>query len=104
VLDDSYIPEGTETDYNRCLNEAEFYDQIMKAGYTIIREEIFDRSGISHSDDQIFEAIQTRAHELMNQFPEKKYLFSDYLKMQEHENHMLSNVLASGTWLMRRNI
>jgi cyclopropane fatty-acyl-phospholipid synthase-like methyltransferase len=103
ILDDSFVPEAMDSGYNRCLTENEFYSQIAKAGFSIIREEIYKRSEMDESDNEIFAVIENRAYELMAKHPEKRHIFEDYLKMQKLENQMLLDVLVSGTWFLGRS-
>jgi len=101
LLDDGYIPDVSQTDYNRCLHEKEFYDQIARAGFVIVREIIFEREAIDESDKIIYEAIKKRIDELKSEFPGESGLFDEYIKSQEYENYILANELVTGTWLLQ---
>lgn len=101
VLDDSYIDDHISTSYNRCLRKSEFYTQIKKAGFEIIKEIVFEKNQIKESDNYIYKSIHHRVNELINKIPGKKELFLGYLNNQEIENAMLENVLTSGTWLLK---
>lgn len=65
LLDDGYIEDEADVDYNRCLRKSEFYQQIKDSGFSIIHEDIFNRDGITESDTVIFNAINNRADELI---------------------------------------
>ena len=101
LLDDGFIPDESQTNYDRCLRKTDFYAQISDAGYKIVQEIIFTRDFIEDSDNIIYDSIEKRISELINEFPDKKELFYGYLKSQEYENHMLANELITGTWLLQ---
>ncbi len=101
LLDDSYINDNSKTDYNRCLRKSEFYKQINSAGFEIIKEVIFDISKIENCNKFTYELIEKRINELINQLPEKREIFLNYLKCQEYEIHIIENELVSGTWLLK---
>jgi SAM-dependent methyltransferase len=101
LLDDGYIEDGSSVAYDRCLRKSEFYNQILSAGFEVVREVVFDRSTLEDSDNSIYTSIKKRIYELILQYPEKKDLFSGYLKSQEYENYMLENEIVCGTWLLK---
>ncbi len=101
LLDDGYIPEEVQTNYNRCLRQNSFYKQITTAGFEIIQEVIFEKDFIEEADSYIFNSIEKRINELKIEYPGKEELFDEYLKVQEYENYMLANELKTGIWLLK---
>jgi len=101
LLDDGYIPEEVQTNYNRCLRQNSFYEQITTAGFEIIQEVIFEKDFIEESDSYIFNSIEKRINELKSEYPGKKEIFDEYLKVQEDENYILENELITGMWLLK---
>lgn len=101
LLDDSYIEDNSELNYDRCLRKSDFYEQIKTADFEIIQEVIFEGNAIESSDNIIYNAIEKRVNELILQYPTKTKLFNGYLQSQEYENHLLVNELVSGTWLLK---
>jgi len=55
LLDDGYIPDELQTNYNRCLRKNGFYNQIDSAGFEIIQEVIFEKELIEESDNFIYD-------------------------------------------------
>jgi len=104
ILDDGYIEDQNDTDYQKCLRKTSFYRQIRDSGFSIIREEIFKREGITDSDALIFNAIKRRADELIAKYPEKSEVFRKYVENQDYENKMLETSIISGTWLLKNTI
>ncbi|MBE0679187.1 MAG: methyltransferase domain-containing protein [Bacteroidales bacterium] len=100
LLDDGYIEDDLVTDYNRCLRKSEFFRQISAGGFTVIKEEIFERNGLAEKDEAMFNSIKQRAEELMEQYPEKSELFRIYIENQNFETRMLETVITTGTWLL----
>ncbi len=82
VLDDCYIKDSLKTDYDRCLREKVFYDQIKSSGYEIIDEVIFDVEKIKDFNKKTMLPIKQRINKLKNKYPEKETLFLDYLKIK----------------------
>jgi SAM-dependent methyltransferase len=80
LLDDGYLPEELLTNYNRCLRQNSFYNQITTAGFDIIQEVIFEKEFIEESDSCIYDSIKKRINELRIKYPNKKEIFDEYLK------------------------
>ncbi len=103
LLDDGYIADDSKTGYSRALRKTEFYQQLDRAGYEIVQEDISNKEFIDENDDYIYNAIKRRIDELIAKHPDKKELFEGYLKIQQYENEMLSNEITTGTWLLKIN-
>lgn len=102
LLDDGYIDDYRASDYENCLSKSVFYDQIEKAHFEIISEELFDKSELEEQNQKMFESIEKRIGELCAKFPEKKDMFLDYLQTQNSENYAIENKLVCGMWLLRK--
>lgn len=101
LLDDGYIEDDLETEYDRAPRKSEFFRQIDAAGFTVVKEEIFERDGLTEADEAIFSSIKQRADELKDQYPELADLFQGYVDNQAYENRILETVITTGTWLLR---
>jgi SAM-dependent methyltransferase len=101
VLDDGYLKENSKINYAHYQREKDFYNLIEKSGFTIIEEVIFLRNFIEDKNRTYYLPIEKRINELVKKYPEKKYLFLEYLKAQEKENYILENELVTGTWLLK---
>jgi hypothetical protein len=62
---------------------------------------IFLKNFIEDVNKSFFLPIEKRIKELIKKYPEKKHLFSEYLKTQKEENYLLENKLITGTWLLK---
>ncbi len=102
LVDDAFLPDHSTVEYNRCLSETEFYTQIAQAGFSIVAEQLFDRSRVYSGDEDLLKGIEQRISELIESEPSKKEVFKAYLKSQQHETWMLDNALVTGTWLLHR--
>jgi SAM-dependent methyltransferase len=102
LLDDGYIDDDLETDYDRALRKSEFYRQIDAAGFTVVHEKIFGSETLAENDEAIFGSIKKRAAELAAQYPEHAGMFQGYVDNQAYENNILETVITTGTWLLKR--
>lgn len=68
----------------------------------LVEDDRMDREDIKDSDDFIFEKLKKRCLELVEKFPDKQYLFLDYIKQQEIENDILENKIVGTTMLIKR--
>ncbi|NLE33931.1 MAG: class I SAM-dependent methyltransferase [Bacteroidales bacterium] len=100
LLDDGYIEDDLETDYDRALRKSEFLRQIDAAGFTVVHEELFGRDRLTETDGPIFDSIKKRAAELTAQYPEQAARFRNYVDNQAYETRMLETVITTGTWLL----
>lgn len=100
LLDDGYIDDDLETDYDRALRKNEFFRQIDAAGFTVVHGQIFGRDRLTETDEAIFDSIKQRAYELTARYPEHADMFQSYVENQAHENMILETVITTGTWLL----
>jgi hypothetical protein len=84
------------------LKKQEILQQIRIAGMKLIEDDIVKSDSIKESDDFIFDNLKKRCMELINQYPEKKYLFENYIKNQEEENDVLENKVICSTMVIKR--
>jgi len=100
ILDDAFIPIGSDFNHSDYLSETEFMAQINRSNFQIIDSFFVNESDISEYDD-IYRHIETRAKELMALYPAKKYLFKEYLKSQRVESEILENEVRCVTLLLK---
>jgi hypothetical protein len=75
---------------------------IKEAGMNLIDELFNHKDDIKSSDDFIFDKIENRCKELIQQYPDKRYLFEDYIKKQIEENDVLENRIICSTMVIKR--
>jgi hypothetical protein len=102
IIDDGYIEDNSDYTHPLILKKQEILQQISIAGMKLIEEDIIKSDNIKESDDFIFDNLKNRCIELINQYPEKKYLFENYIKKQEEENDVLENKVICSTMVIKR--
>lgn len=102
IIDDGYIPDDSKINLQHYPTRSEALIQIQNSHFDVVEEHVIDQSYVKESDAVIFERIHHRVIELKSKYPEKGYLFEQYLKTQEEENDILENHVQCVTWLLRR--
>ena len=102
ILDDCYIPEDSKIKLQHYPTRSEVLTQIQNSHFDVIEEHMIDQNYIKELDTVIFEGIHNRVMELKLKYPEKGFLFEQYLKTQEEENDILENHVRCVTWLLRK--
>jgi SAM-dependent methyltransferase len=102
LLDDGFIEDHLDVDYNRCPKRSEFYEQIHRAGFEIVREVWVTEEKMNQSENLIMNCISQRIEELMEKHPVQKDILDNYRKNQEYESSMLQEVITCGTWLLKK--
>ena len=103
VLDDAYIPDGSEFFHNGYLPEAQFVQQIRHSGFTIKDSIRYSSLEVAKANAGHYSRIKQRATELISMYPGLRYIFDDYLKNQRHENDVLENHVSCVLMLIERN-
>lgn len=104
ILDDAYIPDGKDFYHNGYLTEAEYMNQIRRAGFRIIDSAVYSRLEILKSNREIYAQIKKRADELMAMYPGLDYVFQDYIRSQHIENEVLENNVTCALFLIGANV
>ncbi|MDO9548725.1 MAG: class I SAM-dependent methyltransferase [Candidatus Marinimicrobia bacterium] len=100
LLDDAYIPDGSDFYHNSCLPEAQFMTQIRRSGCKITDSIVCDASDMVNANEVIYKQTSKRAKELINIYPGLRYIFEDYLKTQRVENKILENNVTCALMLI----
>jgi cyclopropane fatty-acyl-phospholipid synthase-like methyltransferase len=100
LFDDAYRMQNESSSPHDYPTRIESLQQIDAAGYEILDELIYPPGFMRESNQEIFHAIQKRALELEEKFPQHKQLFRDYVTAQDIENNALENELVCVTWLL----
>jgi cyclopropane fatty-acyl-phospholipid synthase-like methyltransferase len=100
IIDDGYIEDNSDFTHSSMLKKSVLLKQLEDAGMKIIATDILPGDSIKESDDFIFENLKRRCIELMEQFPDKRHLFIDYIRKQEIENHVLENKVTTFTMVI----
>lgn len=102
ILDDAYIPDGSNLKNSNYFNQSDFYKRVNKAGFTIVAEDVINPDNMWEGNEIIYKSIEKRASELIKLYPTKSQLFKDYLEEQRIENKALENDLTCGVWLLKK--
>ena len=94
LIADAYVEAGFQTDYPGVMQINDILDQISKAGMEIVEKitsgENFERK-VEYEYDNEFQNLEKRCLELVENYPEDKELFFDYIKVQKELYWKLSN-------------
>lgn len=102
VLDDGYVEDASDFTHPFAEKRSCLLKQISLAGMRLIDEMIISPGDIRSSDEEIFGHIEKRCLELMEKFPAKKQLFSNYIETQKAENIVLEEKIICSTMLIGR--
>lgn len=105
IYDGSYLNNDSyldNPDYAVIKNYDTTIKQLTSFGDVIITEKIIPAEDIRKMDKMYTEAIRKRANELTEIHPDKKKLFSDYVKKQEEECSIIENEITGCIWCIRK--
>ncbi|MDP2162193.1 MAG: class I SAM-dependent methyltransferase, partial [Flavobacterium sp.] len=102
IIDDGYIENNSDYSHPLIQKQEIIFRQIDSAGMQLIEDYIFQKDEIKDSDDYIFEKLKMRCDELIENYPDKKELFLNYIKKQEDENDVLENKVVCTTMVIKR--
>lgn len=104
IIDDGYLEKDSDYVHPFMFKKAVIIHQITDSGMSLIDEIIIQKDQIKSSDDFIFEHLKKRCDELIEKYPDKKYLFENYIKKQEEENDVLENKVVCSTMVIKREL
>jgi protein-L-isoaspartate O-methyltransferase len=102
IIDDGYIEKGSDHIHPVIQKQETIMRQIDSAGMQLIENDIMDQDDIKDSNNYIFGKLKKRCNELTDKYPDKKELFSDYIRKQEEENDVLENKVICSTLVITR--
>jgi SAM-dependent methyltransferase len=102
IIDDGYIANANDYAHPLVQKQDFVYRQIADSGMQLIDEVVFDKTYIKGSNDAIYESLKKRCLELIEQFPKKAALFTDYIKRQEEENAVLEEKIVCAVMVMMK--
>lgn len=102
IIDDAYIDNDESSTYSQLFTKQEMLLQIDKTGMKLIDELIPDENETSLEYDNQLESLKKRCFELMEKYPEKKYLFEEYIRSQEGEYDTLKNKVVCSTMVVKK--
>jgi SAM-dependent methyltransferase len=102
IIDDGYIENDSDYTYPLIQKRETILQQIKDSAMQFVDEIIIDKDRIKESDDDIFESLKQRCHELIEQYPERRRLFENYIKRQEEENDVLETKVVCSTMAIRK--
>lgn len=98
ILDDVYVPEGyVSHDY---LSLSAWHSAFAQAGLEISDAVETDSSVMQKMNRCNQLAIERRARELIERYPEQEKLFTSYVADQQAECDLLDSTLIATTWLL----
>ena len=101
IIDDGYIDDNSNFCHPLMLKKSSILQQIEEAGMELVESNISDSEDIKDSDEQIFESLKKRCHELIEKHPDKRTLFLDYIQKQKIENDVLENKIIGATMVIK---
>lgn len=102
ILDDGYIENDSEYSHPLIYKRVEVLRQVESTGMKIVDEKIAGKESIKESDDYIFDFIKMRCEELIEKYPEKQHIFTNYIKKQQKENDVLENKKICSTMIIKK--
>jgi cyclopropane fatty-acyl-phospholipid synthase-like methyltransferase len=102
IYDDGYILPDSDYVHPKIMRKDFILQQIKEAGMNLIDELFNHKDDIKSSDDYIFDKIENRCKELIQQYPDKRFLFEDYIKKQIEENDVLENRIICSMMVIKR--
>jgi ubiquinone/menaquinone biosynthesis C-methylase UbiE len=102
IIDDGYIEDNSDFSHPLIQKRNTILQHIESAGMRVIGEDLFQRNDIKDSDDRIFEYLKKRCLELIEKHPDKKKLFTNYIKRQVEENDVLEHKVVCTTMVISR--
>lgn len=101
IIDDGWLPDDSNANYDRCLSKTEFYHQIETAGFDILEEKHFDPDFINAANNEIWIAMKKRIDQLIEKEPQKRNVFEQYLEVQQNEIEMMANEIVCALWILK---
>jgi len=102
IVDDGYLPEGSNFTDPRVTTKAVLLDMIGKANFELVDEIVFGKEEMEDTDAIVFESLKRRCLELAEIRPERKNLFLDYIRAQEEENEVLETKIVCAVFALKR--
>mgnify|MGYP000897584291 CR=1 FL=1 len=100
IIDDAYIEDGSGYEHEIYKSRSVMMNQISDA-MAVLRDEIIpDSEKTSERNQEMFDVINKRAAELMEQNPQDKILIENYIKRQQEENSILAGKVVVTTMLL----
>ncbi|MEA2077794.1 MAG: class I SAM-dependent methyltransferase, partial [Candidatus Marinimicrobia bacterium] len=104
IIDDGYIENDSDYIHPLIQKQETIIKQIDSAGFQLADDAVIQKDNIKNSDDYIFENLKMRCNELIDKYPNKKKIFTNYIKKQEEENYVLENKVICSTMVIKRKI
>jgi cyclopropane fatty-acyl-phospholipid synthase-like methyltransferase len=102
IIDDGYIENNSDFSHPLIQKKDSLLKQIDSAGMQLIEDDIIKQDEIKDSDDYIFENLKKRCYELIDKYPDKKELFTNYIQKQVEENDVLENKVICSTLVISK--
>jgi SAM-dependent methyltransferase len=100
IIDDCYIDDHPDL-IQTCIKKSEILEEIRITGMKLIDEALPEKGEIKDSNDFIFENIKNRCNELKGLYPDKSFLFDDYIRNQKEENDILEDKVISSVMVFK---
>lgn len=101
IIDDGYIADNSNFTHPLIEKKLTILKHVDNAGMQLVDENILSRTHVMELDDNLFPSIQRRCLELINKYPEKQQLFTEYIRKQKQEARVLENKITCATILLR---
>lgn len=103
IIDEGYIDIDDTFSHPFVQKKDEVLKQISEAGMQLTEEVVVDNDENEMSDRYILEQLTQRCRELIKMHPEKRELFENYIRKQEHETELLETKITCSTMVIMRD-
>lgn len=103
IIDEGYIDIDDMFSHPFVQKKDEMLKQISEAGMQLTYEVIFNRNENENQDRVILDRLTDRCNELIKMHPEKRALFENYIRKQEHETELLETKITCSTMVIMRD-
>lgn len=101
IVDDAYIDDSSAFQHPLVLSRKALLKQVERSGMALV-DEITGKYGESFNLAQEMENIITRCNELKTKYPEKVFLFENYIQNQADEYDVLENKVVCSMMVFRK--
>jgi len=101
IVEEAYIDDISTFQHPPYLFRKDLLLQFEQAGMELIDETLCDYGEIADMANEM-DNISKRCNELKAKYPEKSYLFENYIQNQATENDILDNELTGSTMVLKR--
>lgn len=103
IIEEAYIDDTSEFQHPPILPRKELLKQFVQAGMELVDETVGQYGEWMDSSKEM-DMMQIRCNELKAKYPEKSYLFDNYLQNQDSEYDVLENEMIGSTMVLKSQL